>query len=54
VLWAFDASHGDFLCECDQLACTERITMAVSAFDALRDDQDGGSLLALTPDGRAS
>jgi hypothetical protein len=54
VLWAFDASDGEFLCECDQLACTERVTLAVSAYNALRDGQDGGRLVAPKHDGEAS
>jgi hypothetical protein len=53
VLWAFDASDGDFLCECDQLDCTERITLAVSTYDALRDGQDGRRVLARKHDGEA-
>jgi hypothetical protein len=54
VLWAFDASHGDFLCECDQLDCSERITLAVSVYDTLRDGQDGRRVLAGKHDGRGS
>jgi hypothetical protein len=53
VLWAFDASHGDFLCECDQLACAERITLAVSVYDTLHDGQDDGRVLAQKHDGEA-
>jgi hypothetical protein len=54
VLWAFDASHGDFFCECDQLDCTERIALAVTFYDAVRDGQDGRRVLAQKHDGEAS
>jgi hypothetical protein len=53
VLWAFDASRGEFLCECDQLACTERISLTVSVYDALRDGQDGRRVLGRKHDGKA-
>jgi hypothetical protein len=53
VLWAFDASHGEFLCECDQLACTNRISLTVSDYDAIRDGQDGRRVLARKHDGKA-
>jgi hypothetical protein len=54
VLWAFDASHGEFFCECDRIGCIERITMTVSDYDVLRGDGNGASLLALEHDGRTS
>jgi hypothetical protein len=54
VLWAFDASYGEFLCECDQLDCTERITLAVTVYDAVRDGQDGRRVLARNHGGEAS
>jgi hypothetical protein len=53
VLWAFDASHGEFLCECDELDCSERISLAVTVYDALRAGQDGRSVLARKHDGKA-
>jgi hypothetical protein len=60
VLWAFDASHGEFFCECDRIGCTERISIAVSEYDVLRadgdgdGDGDGARLLAAKHDGRGS
>jgi hypothetical protein len=54
VLWGFDSSHGEFLCECERMGCTERIAMTVSDYDALRGGQNGAKLLAPQHDGAVS
>jgi hypothetical protein len=36
-----------------QLACTKRISLTVSVYDALRDGQDGRRVLARKHDGEA-
>jgi hypothetical protein len=54
VLWAFDSSNGEFLCECGRIGCTERITITVSEYDVLRASDGGARLLALEHDGAVS
>jgi hypothetical protein len=51
ILAGFRASHGEFLCECDQDGCIEKIVLPLSNYDALRDGQDGWRLVAPKHDG---
>jgi hypothetical protein len=46
VLGGFSASNGEFICECDLIACTERVSLTLREYDALRDGSDGAGVLA--------
>ena len=47
VLEGFRSLDGEFLCECDLIACTERITITLADYDAMRGGADGGRLFAV-------
>jgi hypothetical protein len=43
ILEGFSASNGEFICECDLIACTERVSLTLREYDTLREVRAVGS-----------